>query len=259
MTPGRTKRRATRTPRPPASRSRRTAPASRRAFTLIEILLAVVLVVALMGTLLAFYRSSLEARADISRRMELLAAERILMDRLTNELRTALVYPFIQTGLDGSNDRMTFITATLPGPAVWTVRKITEDPPPAESDLQLVGYRLRVVEFEPGAFRAEGLERTCQKIIAVQTAEEGKEISVALLTSRIRFLNLRYWDGADWVTSWGGGLPKAVEVTLGEEPLPEGLLPEEYPYATFRRVIYVPGASAGAAPRATVGGAGGTP
>ena len=106
-------------------------------------------------------------------------------------------------------------------------------------------YRIRYSEDEMGELVAVGLERTCQKVLSQRT-EEQEQIPSALLTDHVRFLHLRYWSEGDWVESWDGGdLPLAVEIVLGAEALPADLAPEEYPYETFRRVVYVPGSEHG--------------
>lgn len=228
-------------------------------FTLVEIVLAVALAVAVVGGAFVFHRRALEARASILDEVELAQAERGIMDRLTNELRGAVVDPFVSSGLEGGEWGVRFATAVVPGPTAWAVRSSTENPIPPERDLQVVSYRLRVVEDEQGVEQVEGLERTCQTLVSAPTAEEGAEIAVSLLSPRIRFLFVRYWDGAAWVESWpGGDLPGGVEINLGERPLPEGVLPADYGYAKFRRVVYVPGGAKGIE-GTTVRGIGGGP
>lgn len=62
------------------------------------------------------------------------------------------------------------------------------------------------------------------------------------LAEMVRFARFRYWDGTEWLEAWDApDLPPAVEVSLGFEPLPEGDLPDAYPYEVFRRVIVLPG------------------
>ena len=228
----------------------------REGMTLVEVLLAISMVVGLMGGVFAFYSDALGTRDRVMDSVEMVSAERVVMVRLTTELRCAKVYPFIRFGLRGGPEDVEFITTALPGPPAWAGRGLTDDPIPPEHDLQLVGYRLRAIEDEAGDVVVAGLERTCQKVLAAPTAEEGEEIEVDFLTPRIRFLQFRYYDGDNWIESWDGGdLPAAVEVTVGAEPLEEGMEPEDYPHETFRRVIYLPaGGSQGGAGRTGRGG-----
>lgn len=210
------------------------------AFTLVEMVLAVALMLGLVGSVLGFYRHVSDVRVRLRTQAGALAAERLVMDRITGDLRAAMGFP---VRLRGSPHSISFISTSLPGAAAWAVRKSTEEPIPPEHDLQLVGYRLATEEDEEGYEVIVGLERTCQKIIAAPDVEEGEEISVALLTGRFKFLYLRYWEGSTWQESWSdSGLPQAVEINLGFEPLPEDTDPEEYEHEVFRRVVYVPGA-----------------
>jgi len=226
---------------------------SRRArkagFTLLEVVLAVALVLSLMGALYAFYLYALDVRKAIAAESEMLAGERDVMDGLTNELRSAMIYPFLNLGLEGSAGRLVFISAGLPGPAAWVIRQSTEDPIPPEQDLQLVGYQLSV---DPNTEEVLGLVRTCQKVISAESPGSARQ--TRLLSSRLRFVNFRFHNGSGWQAEWrmeapaeGEGeqtslLPVAVEITLGTEPLPEDMDVDEYieTHPTFRRVVFVP-------------------
>ena len=217
----------------------------KRAFTLFEVLLALSLALMLLVAMLTFYRQAVDVRAAVLKEVELVAAERAVMDMVTEELRGAFVFQFLGQGMDGSATEMRFASVTLPGGGVWLVQGVTEtEGLPPERDLQIVGYRLRYSEDETGEPVVDGLERTCQKSLTPREAEEGDQIQASLLTPLIRFIRFGFWDGSAWVEGWSGGdLPQAVEVVLGTEPLPEGVEPLEYPYSTFRRVVYVPAAA----------------
>ncbi len=228
------------------------------AFTLTEVILAVALMLGLIGGVLGFYRHVSDVRGRLRTQTGALAAERLVMERITGDLRAAMGFP---VRLQGSVHSVSFLSASLPGAAAWAVRKSTEDPIPPEHDLQLVGYRLATEEDEDGYEVIVGLERTCQKIIAAPDVEEGEEISVALLTGRFKFLYLRYWEGSTWQETWTGrDLPQAIEITLGVEPLPEDTDPEEYEHEVFRRVVHVPAAkkAGGSGTRIIRGPGGGT-
>ena len=60
--------------------------------TLIEIVLAVSIVVMMMGGVYAFYGGALETRDKITASVERLSAVRAVMDRMTRELRAAMVF-----------------------------------------------------------------------------------------------------------------------------------------------------------------------
>lgn len=223
---------------------RDTDQAPRSAFTLLEVILAVTLGLGLVGSVMVFYDHAANVRKAVLSDAEMVAAERIIMDRITDELRGATVYPFLDMGVEGRPGEIHFITTALPGPRAWAVRKATEDPIPPACDLRIVGYRLGTSEDENGRMQINGLERTDQRILTARTAQEGREIIASLLTPHVRFIRFRYRAAGGWTESWTRrDLPGAVEITLGFKPLPEDTDPQDYPYQTFRRVVFVPGSS----------------
>jgi len=224
-----------------------------RGFTLFEVVLAVSLTLVLMVAMLTFYRQAADVRAAVVEEAELISAERAAMDLMTEQLRGAFVFRFLGQGLDGSPTQVRFAAVTLPSRSTWLVQGVMEvEEIPPERDLEIVAYRVRYVEDEYGDMVAVGLERTCQKILTPRIAEEAEEgedteIQATLLTPRIKFVRFQFWDGSAWLESWSGGdLPQAVEIVLGAEPLPEDIEdPFEYPYPTFRRVVFIPAAAQG--------------
>jgi hypothetical protein len=121
-------------------------------------------------------------------------------------------------------------------------RKITEEPIPAESDLERVTYRLGIAEDpESGEEVLAGLERVYEKRFNVQVID-AETLESSILSPQIGFVYFVYWNDGAPAESWvGGDLPQAVEVTLGFTPLPENVNPEDYPYEKFHRLIYLPG------------------
>ncbi len=216
----------------------------RRGFTLFEAMLAIGLSIGIVGGTMALYQQAVMIRQRISEDLEVLTAERIIMDRMTQELRAAIVYPFLGFGLEGQADSITFMTATVPGPAAWAVRSGTEDPVPPETDLQLVTYRMRTYEDDYGMTQVAGIERSCQRVLTSPTAQEGAQVSTVLLTPYIQHMQFAFFDGSSWTNIWQDkGLPLAVEVTMGFPPMPEEVEAQDYPYPVFRRMIHLPGAT----------------
>jgi len=216
---------------------------ARGGFTLLEVVLAVTLALVLMAAMLTFYRQATHVREAVLEETRIVGGHRLVMDRLTDDLRTAIAHPSFGLGLEGGTGSLRLATTTLPGANAWVVPSMGQrESVPAEPDVQVVGYRLRVTETETGEWVVDGIERTCQRTPTAIVSEEGAEIQAVLMTPALKFLRLRYWDGNAWVESWGGGdLPGAVEVALGQEPLPEGVEPFDYPYPTLHRVVAVPG------------------
>ncbi len=234
-------------------------------FTLLEAALAVTLTVGLVGGALAFYRHVGDIRRSVLAQAEFAAAERGVMDRLTGELRSARAHSQMPMGIIGNNDRVDLMTVALPTALPWTDQEQEEFAP--SHDVRLVGYRLKTYEDDDGEIRNDGLQRSCQYLLAEEVAEEGREILTEVVAPPVKYVRFRYHDGGGWVDAWppqladeefvagfaddagaaavlrGAGMPLAVEITLGGEPIPEDMATEDYldQYETSRRVVHIPG------------------
>ncbi len=259
--------------RPPSRAAAARGLSGRAGFTLLEVILAVALTLLVAGTTLGFYRYVMDLRDRIGQEADMIATQRIVMDRLTTELRGAMTHPLLE-GMSGTAYELSFATCVLPGRSAWAVTGPTEEPPLPEFDLHRVTYRLRYEENAAGEWTEAGLERLCEKVALgrrsaeEETGIEGEQVEPpsALLSSRIRMIYFLYHDGVEWIDVWpppaaeegqGGeeedaeaqqrrtaiDLPLAVEINLGTEPMPEGMTIEEYRvlYPTFRRRVFVPG------------------
>ena len=162
----------------------------------------------------------------------------------------------------------TFVTTALPGKAAWVVQDVADAPLPPEQDIRLVSYALRYVEDDDGLTYIVGLETSVQKLLTAQVIEdaegeastdtEEQANSSVLLSPYIQFVRFRYWDGTEWLEEWlDQGLPLAIEVALGERPLPEGVEPAQYEYELARRVVSLPTATPPSASGDLIRGLGG--
>jgi prepilin-type N-terminal cleavage/methylation domain-containing protein len=254
-----------------------------RGFTLLEVLLGLSLAVVVVAGAFAFYKRALEVRELVIQDVEVAGAERAIMDHMTAELRAAQVDSFVCPSLQGSASQIKFGTVVVPGPPAWAVVNATDTPVTPERDLQVVTYDLRPtvddqgnpILDDQGNPLIDGIERTCQTLVAAQTVVsptgtastlnpitgtpttvnttpntatnmsatgDATVIPSTLVSARMKFLYFRYWDGTQWTEAWSGnGLPAAVEVIMGVDPLPSNVLPADYPYAVFHRVVFVPG------------------
>ena len=220
-------------------------------FTLLEVVMAVGLIVSLMGSAIWFTDHLASAREKINARTQEIVSRRSLMRRITSELRCAMSMRRLGLGIAGEADYIAFVTTSIPGRSVWVDRNILDQPVPPESDIKLVTYRQAIREDEDGNEYVVGIERTCQKLLDAPEAEEGENIRVTLLTDKLKYLRLAYYDGESWPRVWTAnqGLPLAIEVTLGDEPVYEDELTameledevqEEYLGQASRRLIYLP-------------------
>lgn len=227
-----------------------------RAFTLVEVILAIGIAAGLLVVAISFYQRSAELRTELLDESSKLATVRLLMDRLSGDLRTAFAEP--RQGFSGSSEHLTFVHAGSP-----TAMNITE------GALKLVTYGV-VTNAEGTNTTVIGFDRTEQPLIEMRpvgastnsamttmTNEDLLSFNGAMdptqitnlvaepLTRTIRFAQFRYFDGAQWRDVWDGvDLPVGVEVTFGFEPLPaeeDEMFESVYPYEVFRRVIFLPG------------------
>ena len=230
------------------------APGGRRqaaGFTLLEVVLAISMIVSLMGSAIWFTNHIASARETINKRTREIVSRRSLMHRMTSELQCAMSMPRLNLGIAGEADYIAFVTTSIPGRSAWVDRNVLDQPVPPETDVRLVTYRQAIREDEDGNEYVVGIERTCQKLLDAPEAEEGDNIRVVLLTDKLKYLRLAYYDGESWFKVWTAdqGLPLAVEVTLGDEPVYEDELtametedeePKDYPGQASKRLIYLP-------------------
>jgi len=234
---------ASRSDRPIANRRHgrlETCATSLRAFTLLEVLLAVVIAAGLMVVALSYYQRAADLRSKLLEESERLATVRLLMDRLSSDLRTAFAEP--RQGFSGTSDSLRFVHAGTPSPlnlADGALKLVTYGVVTNAdgTNAVVIGFNrveAPIVEFKIASTNAEPLSFNGGMDIASQTNQV-----VEPLTRAIRFAHFRYFDGASWRESWSAvELPLAVEASFGAEPIsPED---DEYPYEVFRRVIFVP-------------------
>lgn len=226
------------------------------AFTLIEVLLATVIIAGLLAVVLFFYQQAAQLRTELLIETERISAARLLMDRITSELRQARRHSYFATPLVGDSTAIQFITTALPPTTPWSGETYGRATRPA-TDLKLVSYGTSIGE---DATNALGITRSEEPLVEFRTVAgtevysstfmtEETNATALLLSDQLRALRFRYFDGVAWQDSWNDTrLPGAVEVTLASEVLPEvdelaELLGEaEAPSGeVFRRVIFLPG------------------
>jgi prepilin-type N-terminal cleavage/methylation domain-containing protein len=219
-----------------------------RAFTLIEVLLAITIAAGLLFVAISFYQRATELRTQLIDESERLSAIRLVTDRLTGDLRTAFAEP--RQGFYGGPDFLQFVHAGSPSPLNITdgalklvTYSVVTNSAPGDSNSVVIGFNrisTPVIEFPKANTNASALSFNG----GMDPAATVTNRFIEPLTRAIRFVRFRYFDGSAWRETWEGvDLPVGVEVSFGMEPFP----PEEefYPYEVFTRLIHVPAGRAG--------------
>jgi prepilin-type N-terminal cleavage/methylation domain-containing protein len=216
----------------------------RRAFTLIEVILAIAIAAGLLVVAISYYQRSAELRGQLLAESDRLTTIRLLMDRISLDLRTAFAEP--RQGFSGTSDYMKFAHLGSPTPGNL-----------AEGAMKLVTYSVITNNADGTNSVVIGFNRVEAPLVemrvaaptnrealsfngAMDPAATMTNIVVEPLTRAIRMVHFRYFDGSEWLDAWNGvDLPMGVEVTFGTEP-PAQDEEEEYGGELFRRVIFVP-------------------
>jgi len=253
----------------------------RRAFTLIEVVLAILIMVGMMVVLLFFYQRMTETRNLALIEAEGVATVRLLMDQMTTELRLARASANPILRFEGSSNSMRFHTVAMQPRGTWLGVGTTNQA--GIGDLLRVSYSIaggtnlaeargltrreelpfapsppadpEMLAEEPDAgldsdasdTNSLGGELGETNLVDAASLDLGELQPGAdgLLTDQVRFLGLRYWNGGAWREGWSDTvLPLGVEITLSREALREGESdPEDALGEVFRRVVYLPGAA----------------
>jgi type II secretory pathway pseudopilin PulG len=216
------------------------------AFTLVEVVLAIVIALGILVVALYFYQQATTLRAQLVEETERITAARLLMDRITGELRAVHLEPNVGEGLLGTSNSIEFVKTDVPSFAFWSGAPLGRAPLPV-TDLKLIRYELESTD----GTNTLGLLRTEEPLVLTRPSTNFDDVDLtnslpstnALpLIEQVRFLQFRYWGGTNWTDSWNtASLPQGVEVSLGSEPWTNGVDETEYPAEIYRRVIYLPG------------------
>jgi type II secretory pathway pseudopilin PulG len=213
-------------------------------FTLIEVILAIVIALAILVVVLHFYQQATNLREQVIAETEKVGAARLLMDRITGELRSALPEWSLAPAFIGSSNTIQFIKADVPAFTSWSGAALGRANLP-NTDLRRIQYRLLSSEGTniAGVLRSEEALLVQRRLSVAdepgQTNDMASAASAPIL-EEIRFLQFRYWSGTNWQDSWNeSGCPPGVEISLGSDPVTNGMDLAEYPGELFRRVVYL--------------------
>lgn len=201
---------------------------SRRGMTLLEVVIAIVLIAMLLSALLGFVWQSAAIREQAAARSDRTQIARQVLDTLAAELRGCIGsdevgFP-VEDRLIGDRRSITFLTTGLPAENQYIDYNADEKLPPAQHDLRLVSYRLwldtenKTPEGDP---LCGGLLRIEKKTLNQFLVEEDDpfDLRTDLWAAEIGYLEFRYFDGVEWDTRWditqGNSLPQLVQITVG--------------------------------------------
>lgn len=250
---------------------------ARRAFTLVEVVLALAIATALLVTALLFYGQATELRGHILRESERNTAIRLVLERLAIDLREAVAGQG-DGGFSGGPESLSLVRpmAAEAGNAGLGLLRVSYSLVRSnegtnntvlgidrrEQPLRGVA-RPRTNLLFAAAFASDGTNFPAGAAANASATNAPRPAPPSLLSEDIRHLRFRYWDGAAWSSSWtNGGLPTGVEVVLGPEPLTDSPFAPDAetdappmaaadtgaaagsPSVLFRRVVFVPAGAA---------------
>ena len=216
-------------------------------FTLIEIMVATVITMMIIGSVYAAFRSSLDVYQRNETKIIMLQRCRVALDRMARDVSnlffvrddeemTLLAEDFADAETASDRDMISFVAIVEPrlndyymqlGELEELMDEEEENPLP--SDLARIIYYVganpedetaeSLLRVEATNLDVEELEDMMAELLGSAPSEEvQEELQSSILVDYVAGLNIRYFDGEDWVDMWdmeeAGGLPSAVELTL---------------------------------------------
>ena len=186
---------------------------SRRAFTLVELMLAVLILAIMMSIIYGVVVSTVSA----ARRVEEITATSEIGPAILTQIRSDLEAAFLpkegeyfvatkRAGAGNNRDRIDFVSGVMAyGPE-------SEIDAPRFHSVNEIGYQLLESRKEPGLAI---LYRREDYFIDADPLKGGR---LTELYDRVKSFSLRFLDGEEWRNDWNSktqkGLPKAVEIEL---------------------------------------------
>ena len=247
----------------------------RTAFTLLEVLLAVVIATGLLSTAMYFYQKSSRFRSDLILETERIASARLILNRMSTELRSTLQHPVRNIGFKGGSNWVEFLKTEIPSEASWAMS--TENS--SSSAYPEAGYRLIRYELAmknvidtgldntanremienlnldnnsdvapggdfPSLKQGDAIDRTERRLLTAKASTNSLatvRIEPVRITDQLKYMQLRYLNNGNWAENWGGPNPPAgIEISLGIDPLSVTNLLEEYTNHVYRRIVRIP-------------------
>ncbi len=260
----------------PATVSASRTPCRCGGFTLLEVVLALSIALGLLAVVLYFYQQASRLRDATLTDTARLAAVRLCLDRLALELRTASQRPGT---FRGGPQSIEFVEYDAASPVSWAtgsntvgvaapfpVRRIRYSGRAGDPNGSVNGVDRSEEALVPAApaspagdadvtnddltdtnslLTLDPLTATnADPVFGVTNPTPVTTVTTedtGMFIAELRYLRLRYWDGATWLESWtASGLPRGVEISLATEALPADAPPDALPAELFRRVVALP-------------------
>jgi type II secretory pathway pseudopilin PulG len=230
-----------------------------KAFTLLETLLAITIIVMILGTVYAFYAHAMTLTVRGREKLEDVQLARVVLHKMAAELRgvTASGKRFGAV-MTGEADNISFITTVVPSRLVFLPTDFTDKGRIIEHDLRNVTYyigrtkdsdsqnmglardELRCM-LTPLIEHKEASELTPEEAEKAKHEQEKFKVHLDLggnkalseqplllqtvLSDRIKYLRFDYFNGKKWLAKWQpmelDAIPRAVKVTIGYKEVPE--------------------------------------
>lgn len=212
----------------PLATSRRIAP-SRRAITLLEMLLATSLILLTMSTLFLFYEVSLGATRRTEKATLRTQQARVVLQQIAREIRQAYGGGEENiVGLSGTMHSLTLAVSALPEPTVMQTYAAGSNPLPPRCDLRTVQYFMTSDPDTPDEDGNPGLglvrveQRPGDEELVDQTQID-RVRRIRMIAADVKYIRFYYFDGTTWLDVWQGskgtnGLPQAVKMEVGFTP-----------------------------------------
>ncbi|MBI4581256.1 MAG: hypothetical protein HY718_16255 [Planctomycetes bacterium] len=229
----------------------------RRAFSLLEMVLALSLIIMLMGGVYGFYVSTMQAREAAVRSMRDTLLMRALLEQMAEEIRHVTDIVPDNVGFIGTEEELTFTRLAIPhmGEAMRLRDRVGDDSKPGLQDFLRVTYKLEWDTSgenldEDGTPVVYGLLRNSPPLIDPNPAyqlspealtkleedtgfklDDGAELprlppsAPEIIAPEVKYLRFKYFDGVNWLPRWqatGGSAQQASGGDAGTGELGDG-------------------------------------
>ncbi|NIQ38326.1 MAG: prepilin-type N-terminal cleavage/methylation domain-containing protein [Proteobacteria bacterium] len=207
-------------------------PNQRAGFTLVEIVVATVILAVVLTIAYRVFSVSYAGLRQIAPERDLFHTARVILDRMADEIQSAYYRPGLAyTGFVGENDEKDdapWDTLTFSTMANFYWIKSTEGI--RQSDFLKISYSL--VEEEEEEKERRLIRRQDPAFGPFEEYSEGidsEDRGFNRLTDDVWGIDFRYFTGEEWVEDWNSGeqekLPRAVEIELILETVGGKLIP----------------------------------